>query len=201
MGRYARREYRNRRLLRYPRQVAGAPANGATMRLAVVPMTWREAERFCEMHHRHHPPPRGGKFALGVVDDQGKLRGVALCGRPVARAFDDGLTLEVNRTATDGCPNANSALYGACWRVACAMGYRKLLTYTQAGETGASLTAAGFVKLRDLQPRGSWAQSSVKLAHLRNPVGAGGVQRTLWERRDTLDRSQLSTKLPSHGSI
>jgi hypothetical protein len=153
-----------------------------TGKLAVVPVTWREAYKFCEDYHRHHASPRGCKFALGVVDNEGKLRGVALCGRPVARAFDDGLTLEVNRTATDGCFNANSALYGACWRVACAMGYRRLITYTQEGETGSSLTAAGLIKVGNLQPRGSWAESSVRLKHLRNPVGAGGMQRTLWEK-------------------
>jgi hypothetical protein len=150
--------------------------------LTVLPVTWDQACRFNDEVHRHHRHPRGCKFALGVADEAGTLRGVALCGRPVARHFDDGLTLEVNRTATDGCPNANSALYGACWRVAAAMGYRRLLTYTQAGETGASLTAAGFVRVRDLPARGSWAAASIALRHLRDPIGTGGVQRTLWER-------------------
>ncbi len=64
-------------------------------------------------------------------------------GRPVARAFDDGLTLEVNRTCTDGTRNANSMLYGAVWRAARAMGYARCITYTQHDESGASLKAAG----------------------------------------------------------
>jgi hypothetical protein len=105
-----------------------------------------------------------------------------MVGRPIARAFDDGLTAEVNRTCTDGFPNANSALYGACWRVAAAMGYRRLVTYTQAGETGASLTAAGWVRVRDLPARKGWADSSVALRALRDSTGSGGVDRTLWER-------------------
>ena len=151
-------------------------------RLTVIPMTWRDACEFNDAVHRHHKAPRGCKWALGVVDQAGKLRGVALCGRPVARALDDGLTIEVNRTATDGCPNANSALYGACWRVAAAMGYRRMVTYTQEGETGASLTASGWVKVRDLPARGSWADSSIALKHLRDAAGSGGVARTLWER-------------------
>src|SRR5262245_44555866 len=139
-----------------------------------------------EALHRHHRPPRGAKFALGVVDRDGTLHGIALCCRPIARVLDDGLTLEVNRTATDGCPNANSALYGACWRVAAAMGYRRIITYTQAGETGASLTASGYVRVRDLPARGSWAASSVALKHLRDAVGTGSVERILWRRGDQL---------------
>lgn len=150
--------------------------------LTIVPITLRAAADFIAEHHRHNKPPRGHKFSIGVCDDNGTLRGVAMIGRPVARHFDDGLTAEVNRTCTDGCPNANSALYGAAWRIAQAMGYRRLVTYTQAQESGASLTAAGWVKLRDLPARKGWAESSVALRALRDPVGNGGVQRALWER-------------------
>lgn len=149
--------------------------------LMIIPLTWRQACAFVEAHHRHHGGTAGCKWAVGVVDPHGRLRGVALCGRPVSRHLDDGLTIEVNRTCTDGCPNANSALYGACWRIAAAMGYRRMVTYTQEGETGASLSAAGMRRVRDIPARGSWA-ASVALRHLRDPVGSGGVARTLWER-------------------
>ena len=70
---------------------------GEGMRLEIVPLTFQRACEFVERHHRHHGPPRGAKFCLGVVDEQGDLRGVAIVGRPVARAFDDGRTAEVNR--------------------------------------------------------------------------------------------------------
>jgi hypothetical protein len=156
------------------------PSNA--VRLTIVPLTWRQACAFNDDNHRHHKAPRGCKWAIWVVDPDAALRGVALCGRPVARALDDGTTIEVNRTATDGCPNANSALYGACWRIAAAMGYRRLVTYNQEGETGASLKAAGFTMIRALPARGSWAASSVKLRHIRSEVGAGGVSRAMWER-------------------
>ena len=152
-------------------------------KLTVVPLTWREACLFNDKVHRHHAAPRGCKFAIGVVDAQGRLRGVALCGRPVARALDDGFTVEINRTATDGCPNANSMLYGACWRIASAMGYRRIVTYNQLGESGSSLRAAGFAKIRTLPARGSWAASSVKLRHIRDQVGSGNVERNLWQRQ------------------
>lgn len=150
-------------------------------RLTIVPVTFRAAAQFVAEHHRHNKPPRGHKFSIGVCNADGALCGVAMVGRPVARSLDDGLTAEVNRTCTDGTPNANSALYGAAWRIAQAMGYRRLVTYTQAGESGASLTAAGWVKVRDLPARKGWAESSVALRALRDPVGNGGVARARWE--------------------
>ena len=69
---------------------------------------------------------------------------MATVGRPVSRILDDGWNLEVNRVATDGCKNACSALYGAAWRAARALGYRRLLTYTLPSEGGASLRGAGW---------------------------------------------------------
>jgi hypothetical protein len=112
-------------------------------RLVIVPLTFRQGCRWVAEHHRHNPPPAGAKFVIGVADQDGDLHGVAMVGRPVARSYDDGLTLEVNRTATDGFPNANSALYGAAWRIAREMGYRRLITYTQHDESGASLQGRG----------------------------------------------------------
>jgi hypothetical protein len=78
-----------------------------------------------------------------------------MIGRPVARLLDDGWTLEVNRVATDGCPNACSALYGAAKRMAKALGYVRLLTYIRADEPGTSLRAAGFTFEEDIRAR-SW---------------------------------------------
>jgi hypothetical protein len=54
----------------------------------------REANEFVAQHHRHNLPTVGGKFALGAAQD-GKLVGVAVAGRPVARRLDDGKTLEI----------------------------------------------------------------------------------------------------------
>ena len=150
------------------------------MSLRIVPVTFRQACAFIEAHHRHHKPPRGMKFCLGV-DADGHLAGVATVGRPVARHYDDGYTLEVNRTCTDGTAHVNSMLYGAAWRAAKAMGYRRLITYTPAGESGASLRAAGWRVIAEREPRENWAASSVTLRHLRDPDGPGGVQRSLWE--------------------
>lgn len=113
-------------------------------KLCIVPATLEEANQFVRTHHRHHGMVRGHKFSLAVVDEADAIRGVAIVGRPVARHLDNGLTLEVNRVATDGCPNACSALYGACRRAAFALGYKRLVTYTLDDEGGASLRGAGW---------------------------------------------------------
>ena len=154
------------------------------MRLTVTPMDLSEANAFVEAHHRHNDPVPGAKYALAVSDETGAVRGVAIVGIPKARMLCDGWTLEVNRTCTDGADNANSMLYGAAWRAAKAMGYRRLVTYTQQAESGASLRAAGWVKTRDLKPRKSWAESSTGARRdACDPVGTGGVPRSFWEIR------------------
>lgn len=102
-----------------------------------------EANAFVLEHHRHHNPEVGHRFSLGVGDD--RLRGVAICGRPKAKALDERTILEVLRVATDGRRNACSWLYAAAARMAQWMGFRSVITYTlQEGETGASLRAVGW---------------------------------------------------------
>lgn len=151
-------------------------------RLTIIPISWRTACEFISRLHRHHKSPRGQKWAIGVTDESGELRGVATCGRPVARALDNGLTIEVNRTCTDGFPNANSALYGACTRIATAMGYKKIITDIQKGESGSSLRAVGWKEGEGRAPRESWAEASVALRHLRDPLGTGNVARVRWSK-------------------
>lgn len=112
--------------------------------MTVTPIDFAEANTFVARFHRHHKPMPGCKFCVAVSDEWGTVRGVAMVGRPVARRIDDGWTLEVNRCCTDGARNACSMLYGAAWRVARALGYRKVITYTMESEGGASLRGAGW---------------------------------------------------------
>lgn len=142
--------------------------------LTIVPMNLDEANAFVREHHRHHQPVPGAKFCVGVAKDDA-IVGVAIVGRPVARMLDDGWTLEVVRTCTDGTKNANSALYGASRRVAFGLGYRKLVTYTLSSESGASLRAANW-KLIGEAGGGSWSRQS------RPRVDRHPMQRKLrWE--------------------
>lgn len=124
------------------------------MSLSVTPINFDEANAFVLRHHRHHKPVIGAKFCVAVSDSE-SVRGVAIVGRPVARHLDDGWTLEVNRCCTDGARNACSMLYGAAWRIAKAMGYRKLITYTLQEEGGASLRASGW-QLVGARGGGNW---------------------------------------------
>jgi hypothetical protein len=145
--------------------------------LRIVPVKFTDACGFVATWHRHHKPPVGHKFSIGVVTPNDTLVGVAMVGRPVARHLDDGMTLEVNRSATDGTPNANSALYGATWRAAKALGYRRLVTTTQAGETGSSLRAAGWRVIAERPARPGWSVPS----RPRDNHGVDHIPRTLWE--------------------
>lgn len=124
------------------------------MTLEITPLSIAEANEFVRVHHRHHQAVAGAKFAVAVSDETG-IRGVAIVGRPVSRVLDDGWTLEVNRCCTDGARNACSMLYGAAWRAAKAMGYRRVITYTLPTEGGASLRAAGW-RLVGEAGGGSW---------------------------------------------
>ena len=148
-----------------------------TAALRLVPIRFRDARAFVGMWHRHHQPPIGMVFAIGVADTTGVLRGVAIVGRPVARMFDNGQTLEITRTCTDGTANCNSMLYGAAWRAAKALGYTRLITYTQAGETGGSLRAAGWRVVAERPPTPGWDRPS----RPRGELGTEGIPRTLWE--------------------
>jgi hypothetical protein len=146
------------------------------MTLTLVPVTQAQAKAFITAHHRHNKPSVGWKFGVGVATSDGELVGVAMVGRPVARSYDDGYTLEVNRTATDGHRNANSMLYGACTRATFALGYTRLITYTQHDETGASLRAAGWRVIAERPVRCGWDTPS-----RRREADYESTARTLWE--------------------
>jgi hypothetical protein len=142
--------------------------------LQLQPITYAEACVFIREHHRHHLPPYFWKFGIAVNDGE-KIVGVVTVNRPVARALDDGWTLEVSRCCTDGTKNAASMLYGAAWRAAKALGFKRLITYTLKEEAGTSLIAANYKALYVTQG-GSWNCPSRPRIDTA-PTG----QKTLWE--------------------
>lgn len=163
--------------------------------MKLLAVTFAQAAAFVAAHHRHNKPPVSHKFSVGLEGDAThacvhcwgvrqwppRLIGVAVVGRPVARALDDVVTVEVTRTCVvTGQRNANSMLYGACARAAKALGHTRIITYTQHGETGASLRGAGWKLVAELPARGNWADSSV--TRPRSVDGTqGGVPRMRWE--------------------
>jgi hypothetical protein len=170
--------------------------------LRVVPVAWRPAARFVYgWHRRHRKPPRGFKFCVGVADDGDVLVGVAMVGRPVARMLDDGLTLEINRTATSAAEdddhparNANSMLYGASARAAKALGYHRVITYNEDGESGASLRGAGFELVASRPPHPGWDRPS-----RRRDDGGDPIRRNLWQRVCNQDARPWTTAIRPDG--
>jgi hypothetical protein len=144
------------------------------MALELQPISFKEAVVFVGQHHRHHNASVGWKFGIAANDGE-KVVGVVMIGRPVARHLDDGYSLEVTRCCTDGTKNAASLLYGAAWRAAKAMGYKRLITYTLASEPGTSLRAAGWRSLYEVKGR-SWSCPSRPRVDT-HPM----AQKTLWE--------------------
>ena len=127
--------------------------------LTIVPTNITDARAWVDEHHRHHKAPLSGLFAIGLAQDA-NIVGVAIVGRPVARMLDDDWTVEVTRVAVlDGTKNGCSMLYGACWRAARAMGYRRAITYTLDTEPGTSLRAAGWKVVGEVKGR-SWDSPS-----------------------------------------
>lgn len=157
------------------------------MNLELCPVTIGEARTFVDRHHRHHSAPQSGLFAVAVstcsCEDGGHcpssaIVGVAVIGRPIARAYQNGYTAEVTRCCVlDGYRNACSMLYGAAWRAAKALGYRRLITYTLKSESGSSLRGAGWKVIGERETR-SWSEDSPGRPRVDRTAPA---QRLLWE--------------------
>lgn len=158
-------------------------------RLRIVPCTIDRAKRITAEWHRHlRQPIESALWALAVEDEGGQVRGVAIVGRPKGPGYEGRRIAEVVRTATDGCPNACSALYGACSRAARALGYAALVTYTLADdEPGVSLRAAGWVDDGRIDRRKHRERNCA--SHPRRPSEAPGPKRRWWAPWSDLSRA------------
>ena len=149
-----------------------------------MPLTRDQANKWIGAHHRHNKPIVGDIFRVGLLDDNGELIGVGTAGRPVARALDDGTTVEITRVCTTGATNACSVLYGALCRAAKALGYRRAITYTLASESGASLKASNFRPVASLDARTGWGCASrPRAVDLWGHEAAPPEPKTRWERQ------------------
>lgn len=52
-----------------------APVAREGPRLKVVPLELKAANELVATHHRHHKPVVGHRFSIGVIDEDGVLRG------------------------------------------------------------------------------------------------------------------------------
>ena len=144
-----------------------------------VPMTCAEAKEFVANFHRHNKSPLGSLFQVGASDGE-RLVGVAIVGRPIARMLQDGSTAEVLRCCVlDDAPKGTcSFLYGACWRAAKALGWRRLITYTLTTESGASMRGVGWRVVAEIaeRPPSDWQNRSK-----REWQPVVGQQKLRWE--------------------
>lgn len=123
--------------------------------LRAIPISRKDANNYVNILHRHHIAAVGDKYRVAAADNAGKIVGVVQVGRPVARALDDGNTVEIIRCCTDGTHNACSFLYGKAVQIAKLMGYKRVITYTLETEGGSSLLASGFT-FDGMTDGGSW---------------------------------------------
>jgi hypothetical protein len=156
----------------------------------------RTAHAFIREHHAHNGAPAGELFAIGARNG-GELVAVALIGRPVARHNDDGRTWELTRVCTrrDLHPrltsNAVSQIAGEIARRARRQGVARLITYTLASESGASLEASGFARVYRTRPeRRGWHRPSRPRSSSTTPAG----RKWLWERRLTRDAGPINDR-------
>lgn len=134
------------------------------MHFKTIPLSLQAANAWVELQHRHHHAVHRDKFRFGIVDDTEQLVGVVQVGRPVARGYDDGCTVEVVRLCTNGTKNACSFGYATACKIAKLLGYEKVVTYILDEETGTSLRASGFT-LDHYTAGGQWDTPSRR----RNP--------------------------------
>lgn len=124
------------------------------MTLSLVPLRVKAALPFCDEHHSHLDPSRGGLFAVGE-----RLVCVAVAGRPARKLQELGHVDDVTRVASDGtAEHAASMALGAIRRAALALGYRRLVSYTLLGEAGTSYRAAGWWPT-SLGKGGTWSRA------------------------------------------
>jgi hypothetical protein len=146
-------------------------------RLRLVPLSLKDANEHVTAWHRHNKAVVQCIYRVGVADEDGVLRAVAIVERPKARGNADGDTVEITRLASDGTRNACSMLYGACARAAFALGYRRVITYIQGDEPGSSVKAAGFRIVAERPARKGWSAPS----RPRDNSTYRSVPRQLWE--------------------
>jgi hypothetical protein len=147
-------------------------AAGALLRVVQVAF----AERLLSGRGEVQCAPRGALFGVVISRRQGTVA-VAIVGRPVPPARDDGRTLEVTRTRSNGTVPAEVAIYRAVWQLIRLRGYQRLITHTEMGAIRRGLAALGVMPVAALPPR---AASYVPV-RLRTGRGVDGACRVRWE--------------------
>ena len=138
-------------------------------RFTVHPTGRDGANALISRWHRHCGPVVVAMDCLELREGA-RACGVGVLGKPLSAILDDGVTLEVRRTATDGTEHACSAVLGALARAARRRSVLRLVTYTREGESGSSLRGAGW--WLDENYHRDWEIIGTRLVHLILPKPA-----------------------------
>jgi hypothetical protein len=151
------------------RRVADDDSGGLVLdwQLRVRPVAFAAARAFVGQYHAHCRPPVTWRYGYAALNGT-TLLGVVMAGNPVARAFMGRGIVEVNRLCIRrDLPralawNCASLLYGTAAREAERRGFRRIITYSRADESGVSLVAAGWEREAVVRGRGWHSASRVR---------------------------------------
>lgn len=146
-------------------------ASGTLLRVVEVEF----AERLLSRRAEKQRAPRGALFGA-VISQRAVVTAVAIVGRPVPPARDDGHTLEITRTWSNGTVAAEVAIYRSVWQLIRLRGYDQLITHTEMGAIRRGLASLGVFPVAAVPPR---AVSHVP-PRLRIGRGVDGASRVRW---------------------
>ena len=109
--------------------------------LTVTPINFDEANAFVAQHHRHHKPMPGCKFCIAVSDAEGKVRGVAMIGRPVARGYRKLITYTLPE-------EGGASLRAAGWRLLGERGGGSWSSVASMKQPNVLVSGARFLRVR-----------------------------------------------------
>ena len=154
----------------------------------VKPITIKNANSFIAEHHRHHRPTarNSGRWALAAYTiNNNDMVGVVIAGNPVSATYMDGVTIEltrlcVSKNAPKGTCSFLLSRCSAIWKMMCG---EKIITYTLASESGASLRGAGWTQTATVKPHKRWLNKSKSDGIERSELHIYSVTKYRWEMK------------------
>lgn len=125
-------------------------------RLEVVPLDLASASEFIRIHHRHHKPPVGHKFSLGVVDAGGGFGALRRSDGPSLAAWTTGgrwRSTESQRTAARTHARLSTRQHGGRRRRSDTAGSSPTRCLAKAGRVCAEQGGAWLARRRDVHGR------------------------------------------------
>jgi len=155
--------------------------------IRVQPSTIKKANDFIKTFHRHHRPTirNSGRWALSALDNDNQIVGVVIAGNPVSATYMDGFTLELTRLCVaETAPKGTcSFLLGKCCAIWRAMGGTRVITYTLAHESGASLRGAGWTLAGEVKPHKRWQNKTKSDGVARAALEIYELKKLRWEKQ------------------